>query len=139
MWGLVNPDDGAIFDIADSEYVSIYIENFPNIIWVEWSAAADDFNKENITEWCYDSSKTPPFIKKVSLAPADDINNSLEMNVTTAKLLLAKTDWAVLPDVNILNKQGFIDYRSTIRQCIIKPRAGILVWPDLIEAVWPKG
>lgn len=137
MWALVNTDNGSVIDIVTDDvdkYISIY-EDLSVIIWIEWPAAVDDFNKENITEWCYDSTKTPSFIKKIDVT-TPDINNSLEMNIITAKLLIAKTDWAVLPDVNIRNKLEFIDYRSTIRDYIINPRAGIITWPDLIEPRW---
>jgi hypothetical protein len=138
MWVLVNTVNNAIIDIVDTatdKYNSIY-EDLPLTIWIEYSGALSDFNRKHIPEWCYDSSKTTPFIKKSSVT-ITDINYSLEMNKNTAKILLAKTDWAVLEDVTLLiNRQDFIYYRSTIRDCIINPREGRCSWPSLIEAQW---
>jgi hypothetical protein len=41
------------------------------------------------------------------------------MDEKQLKLLLAQTDWAVLPDVELANKQEFIDYRSNIRYLLL--------------------
>jgi surface protein len=134
MWALVNTVNSAIIDIVttDDKYISIY-EDLPLTIWIEWSAAPSDFNKKNIAKWCYDS-KTSSFIKKIAIVP--DIDDSLEMNKNTAKILLAKTDWAVLKDVNLYNRDEYINYRSTVRNCIINPREGPIEWPALIEPMW---
>jgi len=134
MWALVNTDNGSIIDIAADKYTSIY-EDLSIITWKEWPDAEADFNKENIAIWCYDSSKTNPFIKKTTVITTN-INDSIEMNKITAKILLAKTDWAILSDITLYNREEFIKYRSTIRDCIINPREGCIKWPDLIEPEW---
>jgi hypothetical protein len=41
------------------------------------------------------------------------------MDEKQLKLLLAQTDWAVLSDVELANKQEFIDYRSNIRYLLL--------------------
>jgi hypothetical protein len=38
-----------------------------------------------------------------------------------AKTLIFNCDWSVLPDVNISNKQEFINYRSILRNYILNP------------------
>lgn len=40
-----------------------------------------------------------------------------------AKELLAKTDWAVLPDVGLTNQADFITYRSNLRTLVLNPVA----------------
>lgn len=41
--------------------------------------------------------------------------------VDVAKALLAATDYAVLSDVDIINKDVFIDYRSNLRKIMKNP------------------
>jgi hypothetical protein len=38
-----------------------------------------------------------------------------------AKELIFKSDWSVLPDVNLQNKSEFERYRSTLRNLILDP------------------
>ena len=38
-----------------------------------------------------------------------------------AKLLIAKSDWSVLPDVGISNGAEFVAYRATLRELIKNP------------------
>ena len=38
-----------------------------------------------------------------------------------SKQLIASSDWSVLPDVNILNKSEFENYRTQLRNLIINP------------------
>jgi len=38
-----------------------------------------------------------------------------------AKELISKSDWSVLPDVNLQNKSEFERYRSTLRNLILDP------------------
>ena len=49
---------------------------------------------------------------------------NLEEMKEYAKQQLEKTDYAVLPDVRLANKNEFIAYRSLIRQLIIDPNLG---------------
>lgn len=52
-----------------------------------------------------------------------------------AKRLIAETDWAVLPDVNLLNKTEFETYRATLRNLIINPVINP-IFPDQPIAIW---
>ena len=45
--------------------------------------------------------------------------NNLEDFKKYAKEKLQETDWSVLPDVNLVNKQDFLDYRNSIRLALI--------------------
>lgn len=45
-------------------------------------------------------------------------------NKETAKKYLEATDYAVLPDVELENKQEFIDYRNYLRQQYLYPSMG---------------
>jgi hypothetical protein len=38
-----------------------------------------------------------------------------------AKELISKSDWSVLPDVNLQNKSEFENYRSILRNLILDP------------------
>lgn len=53
----------------------------------------------------------------------------------TAKTLIAATDWAVLPDVNISNKADFETYRAAVRALIITPVANP-TFPTVPQPVW---
>lgn len=45
-----------------------------------------------------------------------------------AKTLIAASDWAALPDVNLANRADFDAYRAALRALIINP---------VVEPVWP--
>ena len=59
----------------------------------------------------------------------------LEQCSSTAKRLIAYTDWSALPDVNLANKSEFESYRATLRSLIINPVPNP-VWPVEPKAVW---
>jgi hypothetical protein len=61
----------------------------------------------------------------------DNIDNV----ISYAKKQLAKTDYAVLPDVYLINKDDFISYRSILRQVIIYPNLTIQ-FPQEPKAIW---
>lgn len=52
-----------------------------------------------------------------------------------AKKLLEETDYAVLPDVNLKNKNEFVYYRNIIRLLYTSPRLTAW-WPEKPKAVW---
>ena len=52
-----------------------------------------------------------------------------------AKDLIAKSDWAVLPDVGLVNISDFKGYRAILRQYILNPVADP-VWPTEPQPVW---
>lgn len=52
-----------------------------------------------------------------------------------AKDLIAKSDWAVLPDVGLSNVSDFKAYRAILRQYILNPVADP-IWPTEPQPVW---
>lgn len=52
-----------------------------------------------------------------------------------AKEKIAATDWAVLPDVGLINQADFIAYRAALRALIINPVANP-VWPTEPTPDW---
>lgn len=52
-----------------------------------------------------------------------------------AKDLIAKSDWAVLPDVGLVNISDFKGYRAILRQYILNPVADP-IWPTEPTPVW---
>jgi hypothetical protein len=94
------------------------------------------FNKENIKLWRYTSEGI--FVKIDNTDINTNINDSKEMNLITAKVLIAATDWSVLPDVTLTetSKNNFIIYREFLRNIIINPIEGHIVWPPVPVAEW---
>ena len=52
-----------------------------------------------------------------------------------AKKQLEKTDFAVLPDVNLINKNDFVSYRDLIRIIYFNPNLGSY-FPEEPEPIW---
>lgn len=59
----------------------------------------------------------------------------LEDCKSKAKQLIAATDWAVLPDVNISNRADFEAYRATLRNLILNPVVDP-VFPVEPQPIW---
>lgn len=59
----------------------------------------------------------------------------LDLCKENAKELIAKTDWAALPDVGLANQDDFIAYRAALRALIINPVANP-VWPTEPTPEW---
>ena len=53
----------------------------------------------------------------------------------TAKQKIENCDWSVLADVNLANKQEFINYRSILRNYILNPVENPN-WPDEPDPIW---
>jgi hypothetical protein len=60
---------------------------------------------------------------------------SKESCSSTAKSLLAASDWAVLPDVGLKNSADFVTYRGILRGYAIQPVVDP-VWPTEPTPVW---
>jgi hypothetical protein len=61
--------------------------------------------------------------------------NNIEELKIYAKEQLTKTDYAVLPDVYLINKDEFINYRATLRQAIMFPNL-TMQFPQEPKANW---
>lgn len=98
----------------------------------QWSLVGDEY--ENIN-WMDPNNEIPT--KEEIQAEIDRLNSTypLEFCKYEAKRRIAETDWAVLPDVNLLNRGDFEDYRAVLRQLILFPVADP-TWPIMPEPIW---
>lgn len=62
-------------------------------------------------------------------------NQEYDLCKQQAKQLLAKTDWAVLPDVNLENQSEYLEYRKAIRKYIVQPEKNV-VFPMEPTPIW---
>lgn len=73
-----------------------------------------------------------------TIDPQDPTNDDL---ITRCKVyagrLLAATDWALMPDADLVNKEEYVEYRRKVRALRINPMA-VPKWPDLPKPVWAK-
>ena len=58
-----------------------------------------------------------------------------EANKNLAVRLLRDTDWSQLPDVNLQNKQAFVEYRALLRDIVLNPQREV-VFPTKPIEVW---
>lgn len=102
-----------------------YVPNEHNEIVVEDISSIAPFQAA-IDAWqaAYDEITRPP--------TEDDLKQRCK---DMAKYFLAKTDWAVLPDVAIANKAEFETYRQQIRAILFSPVVDP-VWPQEPDPVW---
>ena len=69
----------------------------------------------------------------IAEAPSDEfLKDSCKQH---AKRMLFTTDWAVLPDVSLLNHKEFLDFRAKMRALVAAPVADP-VWPTLPTPQW---
>lgn len=68
-----------------------------------------------------------------------------EDNKTSARQRLQATDWVNGADVydtarnpHLMNRDAFLDYRSTVRAIAVNPVAGNLDWPAEPTAIWSQ-
>ena len=62
--------------------------------------------------------------------------STAEQNKTLAEQRLLNSDWAVLSDVNLLNKAEWEAYRAALRNIARNPQEGDLNWPIKPQNVW---
>ena len=63
-------------------------------------------------------------------AQQKDINKALAMN------LLSDTDWTQMPDVYLINKGDFTDYRTALRTIALNPPITVTEWPTKPDEQW---
>lgn len=98
----------------------------------QWSLVGNDY--ENIN-WMDPNNEIPS--KEEVQAEINRLNAiyPLEVCKYKAKKRIAESDWAVLPDVNISNRDEFEAYRAALRQLILSPVANP-DWPIEPNPVW---
>ena len=57
-------------------------------------------------------------------------------NIKIASKLLQETDWTQLPDVEVVNKQEFSDYRKALRNIVTNPPGTVAEVPSKPTAIW---
>jgi hypothetical protein len=88
--------------------------------------------------WEVEHEKYNQYLKDVEYNPK-------RLNKSTAKTLLAKTDWVEFPSVNdpktkptLTNKAEFDEYRAKVRSIAIDPPETLHEFPAAPAAVWSK-
>jgi len=57
-------------------------------------------------------------------------------NKLEARHALGLSDWASLPDVNLANKQEWLDYRASLRAIVTNPPETEIELPQPPQIVW---
>lgn len=99
---------------------------YPNVAYMTDWVNAWDAQNEPVQ---YDSALVEPKANELLL------ESQLAACTAQAKILIAATDWSVLPDVNLTNKADFESYRAWIRSLILVPTPNP-VWPEPPQPVW---
>lgn len=83
--------------------------------------------------------ETPPEITVEGLRAAVEkaVADKKKYCAVQAQSLLRSTDWAVLPDVNLINRDEFIGYRAMVREFIFNPVAEPS-WPVQPKPRWNR-
>jgi hypothetical protein len=121
------PDDVHALQWADAsgwiEYKDHYKPNEDITSLPEWAnACAAVWDAKDYEE------KHPP-------EPVPTPEEIIAANKSKAEGLLAESDWSVLPDVPLQNKDEWIAYRAVLRDIATNPTLDP-VWPVKPETVW---
>lgn len=82
----------------------------------------------------YDKWLEKDYIEKHPPAPTPE--QIQELNKYKANDLLQKSDWSVLPDVPLANKDAWIAYRQQLREISTNPPTTPAVFPDAPPVIW---
>ena len=92
------------------DYAALLTTYYPGTVW---SLVGDSYDG---IEWSLINEIPKPAVQDLdALWPELQSNVKKNNCKSQAKELIAKTDWSVLPDVNISNKTDFESYRATLR------------------------
>lgn len=99
----------------------------------QWSINNDNYDE---LVWFPDNVQPKPTLDEINAEIARQ-EQQVPLNdcKAKAKKLIAATDWAVLPDVNLENKTEFETYRAALRGLITNPVADP-VWPTEPQPIW---
>jgi hypothetical protein len=110
------------------DYTHILSVNYPGS---QWTLDGDSY--DGLT-WLSDTPK-PTQSELDALWPATQDAAAKENCSSTAKSLLAASDWSQLPDVGLKNSAEFVTYRGILRGYAIQPVVDP-VWPTEPTPVW---
>lgn len=98
----------------------------------QWTLDGDDYSGLN---WLDEVQSKPTEEEVNAEITRQEQQAPLDACKAQAKTLIAATDWAVLPDVNLSNVSDYTAYRVALRQLILNPVASP-VWPTEPTPVW---
>jgi hypothetical protein len=81
--------------------------------------------------WKYAQGSAPAYPSPEQIAEQNKANNKLQ-----AEKLLQETDWSQMPDVALLNKQEFTDYRAAVRVIAVNPPTTPVEFPNKPQELW---
>jgi hypothetical protein len=110
------------------DYAQILSNNYSSS---QWALNGDSY--DGLT-WLSDTPKPTQAELDVLWVPTQDAI-AKENCASTAKSLLAASDWTVLPDVGLANAAEFVTYRGILRGYAIQPVVDP-VWPTEPTPVW---
>jgi hypothetical protein len=110
------------------DYANILSVNYADS---QWSLNGDSY--EGLT-WYSDTPKPTQEELDALAIPTEDAQ-AKENCSSTAKSLLANSDWAVLPDVGLANSAEYVTYRGILRGYVLEPVVDP-VWPTEPTPVW---
>jgi hypothetical protein len=77
--------------------------------------------------WKYTQGSAPAYPSPEQIA---------QLNKLQAEKLLQETDWSQMPDVALLNKQEFTDYRAVVRAIAVNPPTTPVEFPNKPQELW---
>jgi hypothetical protein len=110
------------------DYALILSVNYPG---AQWSLNGDSY--DGLT-WYSDTPKPTQAELDALAIPTEDAQ-AKENCSSTAKSLLAASDWAMLPDVGLANVSDYVTYRGILRGYVLQPVVDP-VWPTEPTPVW---
>ena len=100
-----------------------------------WQISGNDYNA---LEWNIDNIIPKPSKQELGSKWLESISKLKKNNCKEeSKKRISLSDWSVLPDVNIINKSEFENYRSQLRNLIINPVEDP-IFPVEPNPIWSK-
>jgi hypothetical protein len=102
-----------------------------NYVGKQWALDGNDYST---LQW-FDSSPKPTQAELDALAIPTQDAIAKENCSSTAKSLLANSDWSQLPDVGLANSAEYVTYRGILRGYVLQPVVDP-VWPTEPTPIW---
>jgi hypothetical protein len=110
------------------DYAQILSVNYANSQW-----SLDGYSYDGLV-W-YSNTPKPTQAELDALAIPTEDAQAKENCSSTAKSLLAASDWSQLPDVGLANSAEYVTYRGILRGYVLQPVVDP-VWPTEPTPVW---
>jgi hypothetical protein len=106
--------------------------------WIEFRGTQENEHVEQIPAWvnaCV--AKFQEFDYVFNNPPPPTPEEITQRNKDQAIWLLSQSDWVMLPDVNIINKDEWIEYRAALRALVNNPEPSLeVMFPIVPEERW---